>query len=93
MAAARVVSREEGDATAKVFDQNGTFVRQWGAIGNGDGEFSLYSTVVAPFQNITFYCTMLAVDKNGQVYVCDPGNARVQVFEKAFWKGGLAKCY
>ena len=63
---------DSGDSKVKVFDQNGVFVRQWGTVGSGDGQFG-----AGPYG----YLQMIAVDKNSQVYVCDPGNTRVQVFD------------
>ena len=67
-----VVDREL--CQVSVFDQNGIFLRAWGSAGNGDGQF-----------NLTYsgwgVMSLLAVDKDSQVYVCDPGNSRVQVFD------------
>ncbi len=57
------------DAKVRVFNSNGTFVREWGSVGTNDGQFSQMGGI--------------AVDRNNQVYVCDPGNTRVQVFDIA----------
>ena len=61
-----------GASMVKVFDQNGTFLRQWGAAGTGDGQFGGFNVLGV---------NMVAVDKNNQIYVCDPSNTRVQVFD------------
>ncbi len=63
-----------GDSKVKVFDPAGTLLREWGDPGTGDGQLSL-ANANAP--------AMIAVDKNSHVYVCDPGNSRVQVFDSA----------
>ena len=68
--AGNVYVLDRGDSRVKIFDQNGTFIRQWGGAGTADGLFSLASANAV---------SMLAVDKNSQVYVCDSGNTRVQV--------------
>ena len=52
----------------KIFNKNGDFLFQFGEQGSGDGEF----------QNPTG----LAVDKAGNLLVCDDYNHRVQVFAK-----------
>ncbi len=61
-----------GDSRVKMYAADGTFIRQWGAAGSADGQFSLAAATGT---------TMLAVDMNSQIYVCDPGNTRVQVFD------------
>ena len=48
----------------QVFDKNGTFLFKWGEEGEGDGEFTL------PYG--------LDVDKEGNVWVADRGNNRIQ---------------
>ena len=55
----------------KVFDQSGTFLRQWGGPGTGDGQFRI--TFSSP--------TMIAIDRNDHVYVAESGNSRVEVFD------------
>jgi len=47
-----------------VFDNNGVFIRKWGSAGSGDGEFQ--------------HPTGIAVDQEGNVYVADYENQRVQ---------------
>ena len=51
----------------KVFDQEGTFLYQFGKTGDGDQGLN--------------NPRCLAVDKVGQLLVCDYGNNRIQVFE------------
>ncbi len=46
---------------------DGTYVRKWGMRGEGRGEFQ--------------YPRGVAVGPEGEVYVCDEDNHRVQVFE------------
>ena len=50
------------------FTRDGGFVRQWGMSGSGDGEFH------DPIG--------IAADANGNIYVADAGNSRVQKFTK-----------
>ena len=60
------VSDFDGDCI-KVFSDQGDFLYQFGRKGTGDGEFN------RP------HC--LAVDKSGQLVVCDCNNHRIQVFQ------------
>ena len=60
-----------GASAVKKFDQNGTVISQWGSSGTSDGQFG----------SGFYWATMIAVDNNSQIYVCDPGNQRVQVFD------------
>jgi hypothetical protein len=71
-----VYAFDTGDLKVKVFDQNGNFLRQWGGVGTADGQFKLTSIS-------SDATSMLAVDKNNEVYVCDPGNSRIQVFDSS----------
>jgi DNA-binding beta-propeller fold protein YncE len=52
----------------KIFDNTGTFIRKFGSVGTGNGEFNGVIGV--------------AVDKSDKIYVVDSGNYRVQVFDK-----------
>ena len=54
-----------------VYDLNGTFLQQIGTPGNGEGQFN------QPF-GITIN------QFNGEIFVCDCGNNRVQIFSKDF---------
>jgi NHL repeat len=51
------------------FNGRGEFVREWGELGFGHGQFSLPHSI--------------AVDSRGRLYVADRNNARVQVFDQA----------
>ena len=51
------------------FDRNGKFVKAWGKMGTGPGEFSLPHAIV--------------VDSQGRLYVADRSNARIQVFDQS----------
>jgi DNA-binding beta-propeller fold protein YncE len=57
------------DQTGKIlkFRSDGSFVKQWGSLGSGDGEFSQF-------------VQGLATDREGNVYVADAGNGRIQKF-------------
>ena len=62
-----------GNHRIVVFDSNGQFLRQWGTMGTGPGQF-FFTGGGHP------HCVMLA--NNGLVYVCDRNNNRIQVFDK-----------
>jgi hypothetical protein len=49
------------------FDKDGRFIRQWGSTGAQNGQFAGVKS--------------LAVDAQGNVYVADVGNKRIQVFD------------
>src|SRR5262245_9570819 len=49
------------------FDKDGRFLKHWGSTGSGDGQFNGVKAI--------------AVDAQGNVYVADAGNKRVQVFD------------
>ena len=49
------------------------FLRKWGTDGEGDGQFN------SPLG--------LAIDRDGNVYVADSGNGRIQMFERVLLKG------
>lgn len=53
------------------FDNKGSFLTQWGSQGSGDGQF-----FNAPYRRMG-----VAVDPQGQVYIIDNGNNRVQKFD------------
>jgi len=50
-------------------DRNGRFIKEWGKLGSGPGEFSLPHSIV--------------MDSQGRLYVADRNNARIQVFDVA----------
>jgi DNA-binding beta-propeller fold protein YncE len=51
------------------YDEEGRFVRTWGSLGSGPGQFSLPHSI--------------ALDSRGRLFVADRNNARVQVFDLA----------
>jgi len=64
---------DANNARIQKFDPNGQFLAMWGRQGAGDGEFSF-----------TFggsWYGGVAVDGQGQVYVADPINKRIQKFD------------
>jgi alpha-tubulin suppressor-like RCC1 family protein len=66
-----VLSR--GITRVRKFDANGTFIREWGQYGSGDGQFILDGATGN---------SMISVNqKTGEVFVCDPGNSRIVVFD------------
>ena len=65
-----------------VFDsENGRYKRHWGAYGNtpSDVEITQYNPVSPQFGN-PVHCVRIARD--GQVYICDRANNRIQIFNK-----------
>lgn len=58
---------DTADSMVKKFDPAGKFLMQWGARGNGDGQFDLVAG--------------LALDAEGNVYVADFNNTRIEVFD------------
>jgi hypothetical protein len=61
------VSDGYGNNRVIVFDKNGKFLRTWGKLGQGPGEFSQPHSIV--------------LDSKGRVYVADRNNSRIQVFD------------
>ena len=61
-----------GNHRIVVFDRNGQYLRQWGSAGTGPGQFS-------PPDGGHPHCVVL---NRGLLYVCDRGNARIQVFDR-----------
>ena len=62
-----------GNHRIVVFDAKGNYVRQWGSVGDGPGEFG------APDGGHP-HCVVLGTD--GLVYTCDRNNSRIEVFDK-----------
>lgn len=50
------------------FDKNGKFVKEWGKLGSGPGEFRNAHAI--------------AIDSRGRIFVADRGNARLQIFDQ-----------
>ncbi len=61
------VSDGYGNSRVAKFDKNGLFIKSWGSKGTGPGQFDLLHTI--------------AVDPQGNVYVGDRSNKRIQVFD------------
>jgi DNA-binding beta-propeller fold protein YncE len=49
------------------YDRNGDWVKQWGDYGDGPGQFNIPHSIVS--------------DHQGNIYVADRGNRRIQVFD------------
>ena len=49
------------------FDKDGRFIKHWGSTGSGQGQFNGVKAI--------------AIDAQGNVYVADAGNKRIQVFD------------
>jgi hypothetical protein len=56
-----------GNARVAKFDSNGKFIKSWGSRGSAQGQFNSVRS--------------LAIDAQGNVYVADAGNKRIQVFD------------
>ncbi|RPI57253.1 MAG: hypothetical protein EHM55_02555 [Acidobacteria bacterium] len=56
-----------GNARVAKYDRNGKWLKNWGSRGTGQGQFNIVHGI--------------AVDAQGNVYVGDEGNKRVQVFD------------
>jgi DNA-binding beta-propeller fold protein YncE len=62
------VSDGYGNNRVVQFDKQGKFIRSWGKLGTGQGEFNLPHAI--------------AIDKQDRVYVADRSNVRIQVFDR-----------
>jgi hypothetical protein len=62
-----------GNHRVVVFDSKGTYLRQWGSVGDGPGQF-------AAGDGGHPHCVVIGND--GLVYACDRGQDRIQVFDK-----------
>ena len=56
-----------GNARVAKYDRNGKWLKNWGSRGTGQGQFNIVHGI--------------AIDGQGNVYVGDEGNKRVQVFD------------
>jgi sugar lactone lactonase YvrE len=64
--AGNVYVADVSNSRIQKFSGTGTYLRQWGSFGSGNGQFG------SP--------TGMAIDASGNVYVADSGNNRVQKF-------------
>ena len=66
------------------FNSEGQYLTQWGSKGDGDGQFDWPGDMVIGSEGFLMNAynggNVLAVDKNGNVYVADINNCRVQKF-------------
>jgi DNA-binding beta-propeller fold protein YncE len=64
------VSQGHGQGKPEIlkFTKDGKFIKRWGRLGSGHGEFNVPHT--------------LALDSRGRLYVGDRGNNRIQVFDQ-----------
>ena len=65
-----------GNNRIQVFDGDGSFVMMWGTQGAGDGEFNFH-------RGAGDHIGGIALDAQGNVYVADFGNYRVQKFDSS----------
>lgn len=65
---------ERSNHRIQKFDGEGRFLLMWGSPGSNAGQFSFFVPGTGANGDV-------AVDSQGQVYVADPGNARVQKFD------------
>jgi NHL repeat-containing protein len=63
-----------GNHRVVVFDSKGVYLRQWGSVGDGPGQFGAGDGGHP-------HCIVLGND--GLVYTCDRGQDRIQVFDKS----------
>ncbi|MEP6714995.1 MAG: peptidyl-alpha-hydroxyglycine alpha-amidating lyase family protein [Terriglobia bacterium] len=61
------VADSYANARIAKFDKDGKFISSWGSKGSGPGQFDMPNSI--------------AVDAHGDVYVADPGNKRIQIFD------------
>jgi DNA-binding beta-propeller fold protein YncE len=84
MAANEVYVADKGNGRIVVFDADkGTYKRHWGGTGektggNAPGEYSPSTPLPKQFRRPT----CVEISRDGQVYVCDRENNRIQVFGK-----------
>lgn len=67
---------DAGNDRFQIFSPDGTYLETWGAPGSGEGEFEFYSRdskYGTPYGGVAF-------DRDGNIYVLDTGNYRVQKF-------------
>src|SRR5262245_36900979 len=56
-----------GNARVAKYEPNGKYIKSWGSRGSGQGQFNIVHGI--------------AIDGQGNVYVADEGNKRIQVFD------------
>jgi len=71
----RIFVLDAGNSRIQVYDADGSYVTQWGGHGSGDGEFDFGSG-----WTVRDLAGSVAVDVDGNVYVADVLNGRMQKF-------------
>ena len=66
---------DSGNKRIQKFDSDGNFITKWGSGGSGDGQFSFNT------RNDFSRGLGITVDSNGNVYVADIENVRIQKFD------------
>ncbi len=66
------------------YDRDGKFLTQWGSHGNGDSQFNFGITILAATgYTETVAGGGVAIDMEGNIYVADTINARIQKFDRS----------
>lgn len=68
---------DTGNSRVQKFDRDGSFILMWGIRGKGEGQFMIFSQSRSPYDGKG----RMAVDSDGNVYVIDVDNYRVQKFD------------
>ena len=71
----RIYVLDAGNARIQVFDLEGNYITQWGRKGSDEGEFDFGNGSVPED-----FAGSVAVDDEGNIYVADVGNGRIQKF-------------
>jgi hypothetical protein len=61
----------------QIFSPDGEFIESWGRMGEGEGEFSFFA---GPIAVSTEFGGEVAFDQDGNAYVADMANQRIQTF-------------
>lgn len=64
------------------FDPQGRSLSIWGSQGDGDGQFQFHCVVSCSFEAPPWSVGGVAIDGEGNVYVADSENSRVQKFDR-----------
>jgi tripartite motif-containing protein 71 len=72
---------DSGNSRIQKFNQDGSFVSKWGSNGSADGEFDFPNTIYTyTWHEGGLFCGNITVDKDGNVFILDYGNNRIQKF-------------
>jgi hypothetical protein len=71
----RIYILDAGNSRVQSFDEDGTYITQWGGHGSGDGNFDF-----GRGSDPTDFAGSIAVDGEGFIYVADVANKRIQKF-------------